>query len=120
MSRWESELRRAQAAFERGRRLLLFPSAANLESARPPLEEACAALRELAQVAGRRGAHDEELRAGLRALRHNGRRMTALLEGAARLHAGWKERLAAASAGVYTREGEPAEPRAQAGLSVEG
>ncbi len=120
MSRWESELRRAQAASERGRRLLLFPSVANLDSARPPLEEACAALRALAQVADCPGAQGEELRSGLKALRQTGQRMAALLEGAARCHAGWQERLAAAPAGVYTREGGPAQPRAQGGLSVEG
>jgi hypothetical protein len=121
MSRGESELRLAQAAAERARRLLLFPSAANLNRSRPFLEQVCASLEELRRPMGERPcARKQELLAGFGALRLTMRRVAALLEGAARFRTGWLEALTAATAGGYTREGGPAASAVPRGLSVEG
>ena len=121
MSREESELRLAQAAAERARRLLLFPSVANLDRSRPILEQACANLEELRRSVGEPGgARKRELLSGLGALRLTVRRVAALLEGAARFRTGWLEALTAATAGGYTREGGPAPSVTTQTLSVEG
>ncbi|HEY1206251.1 MAG: hypothetical protein ABSH46_00515 [Bryobacteraceae bacterium] len=121
MSRGESDLRLAQAAAEGARRLLLFPSVANLDRSRPYLEQACASLEKLRRSMDERpGARKRELVAGLGALRLTVRRVAALLEGAARFRTGWFEALTAATAGGYTREGGPAASAVPRGLSVEG
>jgi hypothetical protein len=121
MSRGESQLRLAQAAAERARLLLLFPSTANLDRSQPLLEQACASLEELRRSVGeRQGARKRELLAGLRMLRLTVRRVAALIEGATRFRARWFEALTAAAAGGYTREGQPATSAAPRSISVEG
>jgi hypothetical protein len=120
MSRGESELRAAQASAERARRLLLFPSLANLDNSRPLLEKACANLQQLQRSVGEQSeARKQELLAGLRKLRLTVRRVAALIEGAGRFHAGWLQVLAATTDG-YTRDGEPAPPVPVRSLSMEG
>jgi hypothetical protein len=102
MSREDSDLRLAAAAAERARRLLLFPSATNLDRSRPFLEQACACLEGLRRSVGERpAARNQELLAGLRTLRSTVRRAAALLDGA-------------------TRVGEPAPSPPPRSLSVEG
>jgi len=121
MPRGESQLRLAEAAAERARRLLLFPSAANLDRSRPFLEQACANLEEVRRLAGEQPpARKRELLAGLTVLRQTGRRVTALLEGAARFRAGWFEALKVATAAGYNQAGEPAPSMPPRSLSVEG
>ncbi len=121
MSRGESQLRLAEAAAERARRLLLFPSAANLDRSRPFLEQACASLEEVRRFGGEQpGERRPELLARLKGLRRTVRRVAALLEGAARFRAGWFEALKVATAGAYTRAGEPAPSTAPRSLYVEG
>lgn len=121
MSRGESEIRVAEAAAERARRLLLFPSAANLDRSRPFLEQACGSLEQLRRTLGEGpGARKQELLARLGVLRLTVRRVAALLEGAARFRAGWFAALTAAATGSYTREGEPAPPATPRSVSVEG
>ena len=110
-------LRLAQAAAERARRLLLFPSTANLDRSRPLLEQACANLEEVRRLAGEL---PPELLAGLTLLRRTGRRAAALLEGAARFRAGWFEALKLATAAGYNQAGEPAPSAPPRTLSVEG
>ena len=117
----ESALRQAQAAAERARRLLLFPSVANLEASRAWLEQACTALEEIRQSLGAQQAtRKPELLAGLGVFRRTARRAAALIERAGRFHAGWIELLRAAASAGYTREGAPATPAGPASLSVEG
>jgi len=114
-------LRLAQAAAERARRLLLFPSTANLDRSRPLLEQACANLEEVRRLAGELPpARKRELLAGLTLLRRTGRRAAALLEGAARFRAGWFEALKLATAAGYNQAGEPAPSAPPRTLSVEG
>ena len=121
MSRGENQLRLAEAAAERARRLLLFPSAANLDRSRPFLEQACAGLEQVRRFAAEQPAERKrELLAGLKGLRRTVRRGAALLEGAARFRAGWFEALQAATVAGYTRSGEPAPSTAPRSLSVEG
>ena len=121
MSRGESQLRLAEAAAERARRLLLFPSAANLDRSRPFLEQACANLGEVRRFAGEQpAARKRELLAGLRALRRTVGRVAALLEGAARFRAGWFEALKVTTAAGYNQAGEPAPSTPPRSLSVEG
>jgi hypothetical protein len=121
MSRGESQLRLAQASAERARRLLLFPSAANLDRSRPFVEQACANLEQVRRLAGELPPpRKRELLAGLTVLRRTGRRITALLEGAARFRAGWFETLQIATAAGYNQAGEPAPSAPPRSLSVEG
>jgi len=99
----------------------LFPSAANLDRSRPFLEQACANLEEVRRLAGEQPpARKRELLAGLTVLRQTGRRVTALLEGAARFRAGWFEALKVATAAGYNQAGEPAPSMPPRSLSVEG
>jgi hypothetical protein len=120
MSRAETELRLAQVAAERARRLLLSPSTANLELGRPLLERACDGLREVERCIREPGAGKRELLAGLGVLQLTARRAAALLEQAARFEAGWFQALTAVAAGSYTRDGESAPPVPTRSLSVEG
>ena len=121
MSRGENQLRLAEAAAERARRLLLFPSAANLDRSRPFLEQACGNLEEVQRLVGEQpAARKRELLAGLRTLRRTVHRVAALLEGAARFRSGWLEAFKVTTAGGYTRAGEPAPSAPPRSLSVEG
>ncbi len=120
MTGGESEIRLAQAAVERARLLLLFPSVENLDSSRPLLEQACDRLREAQRLLSEPGAGRQGLAAGLGALRLTVRRATALVEGAARYRAGWFRALSAANSGSYTREGAQAPYALPRSLSVEG
>jgi hypothetical protein len=121
MSPGESQLRLAEAAAERARRLLLFPSVANLDRSLPFLEQACANLEEVRQLAfDQPAARKLELLSGLKVLRRTGHRVAALLEGAARFRAGWFEALKVATAAGYNQAGEPAASTPPRTLSVEG
>jgi len=121
MSRGESELRLAQALAERARRLLLFPSIANLEASRGLIEQACASVQQIERSVGEQsGTRKQELVAGMRALCRTVSRVAALVEGAARFHGGWLEALAATAMGSYTRDGAPVPAVPTRGLSVEG
>ena len=121
MSREESQLRLAEAAAERARKLLLFPSVANLDRSQPFLEQACSSLEQVRRlVAEQPTARKRKLLAGLRVLRGTVNRVAALLEGAARFRAGWFEALKVVTATGYTRAGEPAPSPSPRGLSVEG
>jgi hypothetical protein len=121
MSRGESQLRLAEAAAQRARRLLLFPSAANLDRSRPLLEQACANLEQVRRLAGgQQPASKRELLGGLKVLRRTVGRVAALLEGAARFRAGWFEALKATTAAGYNQAGEPAPSTPPRSLSVEG
>ncbi len=121
MSGAENQLRLAEAAAERARRLLLFPSADNLDRSRPFLEQAWSNLEQVRRFAGEQsGEPKRELVAGMRVLRRTVRRVAALLEGAARFRTGWLEALKAGSADGYTRAGEPAPSTPPRSVSVEG
>ncbi|HXN46513.1 MAG TPA: hypothetical protein VN893_07715 [Bryobacteraceae bacterium] len=121
MSPGESQLRLAEAAAEHARRLLLFPSIANLDRSRSFLEQACANLEEVRRLAaGQPPARNRELRAGLTVLHRTGRRVAALLEGAARFRAGWFEALKVATTAGYNQAGEPAPSAPPRTISVEG
>jgi hypothetical protein len=121
MSHAESQLRLAEAAAERARRLLLFPSVANLDRSRPLLEQACGNLEDVRRfVSEQPGARKQELLAGVRVLGRTVRRVATLLEGAARFRAGWLEALKVVTADGYTRAGEPATSSQPRSLSVEG
>ncbi len=120
MSREARELRLAQAAAERARVLLLFPSAANLDRSRVFLEQACASLEALRCSVGGPGGRGQALLAGLGVLRQTARRVGALLDSAARFRGGWFEAFAAAAAGGYTRQGAPAPSVPPRSLSLEG
>jgi hypothetical protein len=120
MTRAESEIRLAQAAVERARLLLLFPSVDNLDSSRPLLEQACDRLRQAQNWLSEPGARKQDLAAGLGALRLTVRRAATLVEGAARYRAGWFRVLSAATSASYTREGGQAPYALPQSLSVEG
>ncbi len=122
MSRRDDELGQAQAAAESARRLLVFPSVANLDQSRSHLEQACASLKELARTSDPSAAgRGSDMIARLRALQLTGRRVAVLVEGAASFQAGWLRVVSdLAATGGYTPEGQPAPQLAPRSLSIEG
>jgi hypothetical protein len=117
----EAALRVAQAAAEHARRLLLFPSAANLDRSRALLEQAYGSIEALRRTCGEAPrARKPELRAGLAVFDRTLRRVAALLEGAARFRAGWFQALTAATSTGYNNQGQPSQASTLRSLSVEG
>jgi hypothetical protein len=119
MSAEQAQLRLAQTSAEYARRLMLFPTSANLALCVPYLERACTCLESLKRSLASPGRHSPELASGLHSLRDVARRAAALLESAAAFHAGWYRTIMAPAFG-YTRTGELTSPAPQQSLSIEG